>query len=449
MQTYFAVKLPHNWWVLGFDFALGGDIDRNQFEAFRALLGTQPGMVGPCDDSVPPPPQIEAGAQLILLYPEPYWYRELGDAASPGYPKRYQRLEYLFEQRKARIAMRLAGDQHHYARDSMGAAANQPASHLITCGSGGAFLHPTHCRDASGIKTLDRNADTIAISAELQNRIRVGRVSTAQAGIASPAHSTFDATRVRYPTPAVSRALAWRNIYAMLKPNFSQPRPQVCSRDFLEQLWDSNLGFAICLGVLYGFNAYVNSLVFSKSFAPDGFDPMACFDFGDGAQQWLRAMVFAPTALIINIVMLMGCLRIAWEGPVSVFEKLISGILHGLAHGFCVFALYWLSTHIVAGYAIQSTFWAGFIIWLMVTSSGIVVGGLLFGIYFAVTNALFGQMPNNAFGSLAIQSYKGFLRCELTAKKLHMYFLGLDCVNPATRWDSAPDQWAIKDEFDV
>ena len=37
-QTYFALKLPHGFWVLGFDWALTGDLDRQQFEAFKALL---------------------------------------------------------------------------------------------------------------------------------------------------------------------------------------------------------------------------------------------------------------------------------------------------------------------------------------------------------------------------------------------------------------------------
>jgi hypothetical protein len=146
--------------------------------------------------------------------------------------------------------------------------------------------------------------------------------------------------------------------------------------------------------------------------------------------------------------MLAGCLRIAWEGPVSTLEKLIGGLAHGLAHAFCVFALYWLANYIVDAYALPMLP-ASLSIWLFVTCTGVLVGGLLFGIYFAIANALFGQMPNNAFSSLAIQSYKGFLRCELTANKLHMYFVGLDCVNLNTRWDSAPDHWQIKDEFDV
>ena len=44
--------------------------------------------------------------------------------------------------RGARIRMRLAGDLHHYHRESL--ATEAADTHLITCGAGGAFLHPTH-----------------------------------------------------------------------------------------------------------------------------------------------------------------------------------------------------------------------------------------------------------------------------------------------------------------
>jgi hypothetical protein len=33
-KSYFAVQLPHGWWVFGFDQALHGDIDIYQFKFF-------------------------------------------------------------------------------------------------------------------------------------------------------------------------------------------------------------------------------------------------------------------------------------------------------------------------------------------------------------------------------------------------------------------------------
>jgi hypothetical protein len=450
-QTYFAVKLPGNWWILGFDFALGGDIDRNQFEAFCALLGKQPALPDPAKQDIKVAatentPRIEADAQLILVYPEPYWYRELGDSAREGYPKRYQRLEHQLEANSARIALRIAGDQHHYARNTL---AHDPhsrrASHLITCGTGGAFMHPTHCCDANDDKVLDRASDKTTLDPELGERIRVGRCKNPHR---QTAH--FDATRVRYPDVKTSRGLALGNIFAMFKPSFSHPRPSPLSTDFYAQLWDSNVGFALCLGLLYGFNAYANSLVFSPSFVPDQFGPMLKFSFCEAVLKWFHAMVYTPLALVINVLMLFGCLRIALEGPTSLCSKLCGGILHGLAHAFCVFVLYWSATHwhCLAELNARHPFIGGVGIWLFVALGGILAGGLLFGIYFAVAGWL-GQMPNNAFGSLAIQGYKGFMRFKLSDGQLQAHFLALDRVDTQTTWDTPPSGWRVQDKFDV
>jgi hypothetical protein len=92
-QTWFALKLPRQWWVLGMDFALEGDLDRTQYEGFKSLLGQG---LGP-------------GSQVVLVYPEPYWTRPLGDRAPEGYPKRYQRLEAQLLAAGAHIRLRLAG----------------------------------------------------------------------------------------------------------------------------------------------------------------------------------------------------------------------------------------------------------------------------------------------------------------------------------------------------
>ena len=106
-QTWFACRLPQGFWVLGLDFALAGDIDRQQFEGFVALL------------EATRPEGIQPGDQVLLIYPEPYWTRPLGDGAAPGYPHRYQRLEALIEARGAHIRLRLAGDLHHYVRETL------------------------------------------------------------------------------------------------------------------------------------------------------------------------------------------------------------------------------------------------------------------------------------------------------------------------------------------
>ncbi len=121
-RSYFALKLPHGWWLIGTDVQLDSDIDTPQLSYFREMA-TQ---MGPDD-------------RIILCLAEPHWiyaraYDKYDDNANES------NLAFLEErvfQRK--ISIYLAGDLHHYRRH-----ADQTGSQKITCGGGGAFLHPTH-----------------------------------------------------------------------------------------------------------------------------------------------------------------------------------------------------------------------------------------------------------------------------------------------------------------
>lgn len=434
-QTYFALKLPQRFWVLGFDWALTGDLDRQQFEAFRALL--DPARA----DGIAP------GDELLLIYPEPYWTRPLGDGAPDGYPRRYQRLEALFEARGARIRLRLAGDLHHYRRETLERdATNGVDSHLVTCGSGGAFLHPTHGVDARAPKAIDRAPEPGAIDTELRHRVRVGRGADEGAAAFAP--------RCAWPPPAVTRSLAWRNLFALFTLRFARaPWHQGGVASALD-VWHSNVAFALAIGLLYGVNAYVNSFVFSLSFVPDGFAPMSQLGFADGAERWLRAMVFSPIATGINLLMMAGCLRIAWEGPAHWATRVLGGAGHAMAHGFAIFALYWAASHALAPWLATlgpvATLSGGLAVWAVVGLAGVGVGGLLFGAYLALMSAAFAQLPNNAFGSLAIEDWKGFLRLRLDADGLEASMLG--CERVPRRWPAqgadAP-RWQVVDRFRI
>lgn len=454
-QTWFACRLPQGFWVLGLDFALVGDIDRQQFEGFTDLLD-------PTRDS-----GIQPGDNVLLVYPEPYWTRPLGDGAAPGYPRRYQRLEALIEARGAHIRVRLAGDLHHYVRETLARdSLNDRDTHLVTCGCGGAFLHPTHSEDVLAIKHLDRQPEPQAASVDLGLRVRAGRgaapeASPASRGTAPPNLPQDFVQQVAWPSPDLTRRLAWGNLLALFRPGFSQPPWRLGLQASVLELWNSNVGFALCLGALYGFNAYVNSGVFSASFAADGFGPMGGLPFGDAALLWLKAMVYSPFASFVNVFMLAGCVRIAWEGPGPTAGRLISGLAHGMIHGFLIFVLYWLAcsflkfslpvawdltrlplppTLVSTGVALLS--------WVLVGLLGVLVGGLLFGIYLAVACAGFGQLPNNAFGSLALRDYKGFLRMRLTEDGLTVYLIGIDQVpRRFGAHEPLPAGWRVVDQF--
>lgn len=121
-RSYFALKLPHHWWLLGVDIQLEADIDALQLEYFQKVA---------C--------WMEPGDRVILCTPKPDWiYANIYD------PRLENNLAYL--ERKliapqgARVVLKLTGDIHHYRRHE----SDDGQIHLIIAGGGGAFLHPTH-----------------------------------------------------------------------------------------------------------------------------------------------------------------------------------------------------------------------------------------------------------------------------------------------------------------
>lgn len=122
-RSYFALRLPHGWWLIGTDVQLGSDIDEEQLKYFRSAAAD----MGPDD-------------KVILCTAEPHWifaesYRETD-------PRYYSEKTLSFLESRVfpgRIHVFLAGDLHHYRRHE-----SEDGKQKITSGGGGAFLHPTH-----------------------------------------------------------------------------------------------------------------------------------------------------------------------------------------------------------------------------------------------------------------------------------------------------------------
>lgn len=120
-RSYFALKLPHNWWLLGIDIQLAADIDLPQLDFFRHVSE-----------------QFQPGDQVILCTAQPEWLHAAGD---PGAFKNLAFFEKQFIlKRGAELRLTLTGDLHHYAHYQ------EPNldHHKITAGGGGAYLYPTH-----------------------------------------------------------------------------------------------------------------------------------------------------------------------------------------------------------------------------------------------------------------------------------------------------------------
>lgn len=121
-RSYFALKLPHDWWLLAIDLQLGADLDEPQVQYFQRVAAA-----------------MNADSRVILCVPEPRWILEetYPNHESYGESATIQFLEQRVLKRAVQVF--LTGDLHHYKRHE-----NAAGIQKITAGGGGAFLHPTH-----------------------------------------------------------------------------------------------------------------------------------------------------------------------------------------------------------------------------------------------------------------------------------------------------------------
>jgi len=121
-RSYFALKLPQGWWLLGTDMQLESDVDAAQVEFFENVAKK----MGDAD-------------RVILCNAEPAWiHQQVKPHAGRAFlDNNIDFLQELVLGKK--VSVFLAGDLHHYRRHE-----NEEGRQKIVAGGGGAFLHPTH-----------------------------------------------------------------------------------------------------------------------------------------------------------------------------------------------------------------------------------------------------------------------------------------------------------------
>lgn len=119
-RSYFALQLPHRWWLLGTDFQLHSDLDQPQLDYFCVVAE-----------------QMKPGDRLILCTPEPSWVHVVDRSDTFDNLAFFER--EVVRRSGAVVALTIAGDLHHYARY----ASRKDDEQRITAGGGGAYLYPT------------------------------------------------------------------------------------------------------------------------------------------------------------------------------------------------------------------------------------------------------------------------------------------------------------------
>lgn len=171
-RSYFALELPHGWWLLGIDVQLGSDIDVLQLQYFKDIAK-----------------RIEPEHRVILCTADPEWIWEAmyGKFDEKLYSERtLQDFEKAVLGRRADVI--IAGDLHHYRRHEQGSDSGRKRQ-KITAGGGGAFLHPTHGPD---VRKLGKTS---------------GQFHLVEESV--------------YPDENTSRRLCWRNLlFPLHNPSF-------------------------------------------------------------------------------------------------------------------------------------------------------------------------------------------------------------------------------------
>src|SRR5262249_16787115 len=122
-RSYFAIEMPHRWWLWGIDIQLDSYIDEPQLRYFESVVT-----------------RMKPGARVILCTARRSWVATKAD------PRGWKNLAFLenrlIRPSGAHLMLSLSGDEHHYVH-----FVGTDGTHKVTAGGGGAFLHPTHTID--------------------------------------------------------------------------------------------------------------------------------------------------------------------------------------------------------------------------------------------------------------------------------------------------------------
>jgi Calcineurin-like phosphoesterase len=384
-RSYFALKLPHNWWLLGTDLQLGSDIDKPQMEYFASLAEEMDEETKRSGDP----------ARVIVCHAEPHWIRAAqygGEGEDPNYSE--SNLKLLEKRLGQNVAVFIAGDLHHYRRHE----SEDKTTQKITAGGGGAFLHPTH----AGL--LGKSLDKIT-----------------EVGLWDDKQQKFETRDFRlegcFPSTKESAWLCLRNLqfpFFVFQGN---------------QSWS----FGLVIAALY--LLLTLPVIFS-------IDDLAQVEpsFGPITYSLIQSLIHSPVSVALILATLVGF----WffTDTHSKRYKAIMGLTHAVAHVLAACAVALLTVFWIEELTTPET-WTFNIPWpgtassfsldlrlllavLLVFVLGFVVGSFIMGLYLLLSLNFWGRHGNEAFSSLGIEDFKNFIRLHINEKgDLTIYPIGI------------------------
>ncbi|WP_339925106.1 metallophosphoesterase [uncultured Cyclobacterium sp.] len=369
-RSYFALKLPYDYWIIAIDIQLNADIDFPQICYFKEMARAH----------------FNSNSKLILCTSEPSWVYKSFDLENGS----FDRLQFFIDKvllgrgdkayeeknKNINIEVILTGDLHHYARYETVKDDAKPCQ-LITAGGGGAFMHPTH--------TLKNEINAIHNrKAKLEKTF-------------PPKSSSVKLSLLNLAFPFFSRTmLLFFGIYNVFTSYILQTK-MINGTTLMENL--------------SGYNLFNNEF------------PEIFYSITD-------TLLHFPTALFLNLLLFVGIVMFTDTSSGKKNLNYIAGVIHGLLHLVNFYFLLWLFSYLnlnVWGMDVDK----GITI-LLYSAEMILFGGLIscffFGLYLTISVVLLKNHITEASSSYRWEGYKNFLRISIDKEGLTIYPIGVKKV---------------------
>jgi len=342
-RSYWAIKLPHRWWIWGTDIQFSSYLDNAQVNYFEKIASE----MGPDD-------------KLVLCIAEPSWM--IADLEGGDEEQNFFKITSIARRHGVRICAVVAGDWHHYNRYY------QPDLdvHFFTAGGGGSFLHPTHTLKDEIKITWPERLQWV----EQQPQ----PTASSPAGDWTPAEYS---ARLKRPDGPASVGRRVRDAFASRRNQTTGPvrqRDTKCYPDKSTSWWLSlrnlafplyNIPFGIGIGLIYWILTWqFHTVVRAHDISGGKIDHVTFADI-PSLMAWMPFYVLQAT-LSIGFVAMVAGLFIVLVNYVQVHErrgvraalfKFIVGGGHFLAHTFVAFSLFlaftasnnWFAPHAAQG----------------------------------------------------------------------------------------------------
>jgi hypothetical protein len=401
-RSYFAIRLPHNWWIWGADIQLAQYLDAGQVLYFESVA-----------DAMQQHP-TEA-PKLILCTAEPTWNKETAETLQGE--DNLSHITNIAADAGARICAVIAGDFHHYSRYY----AAKAGTNFVTAGGGGAYFAPTHIlKNSRKINWLGEK-----IELKLKSQIKKGK-STGRPAC--------------WPSRGTSRRLSFLTLAFPFR----------------------YYGFAVCLGLFY----WMMTWLYATTKVEGGlwkYSSVGDILIRDPTFTLRDLFIVTPLAAASNVML--GILSLALWVILYVYAdarygrrvKTMMATVHWGAHISLMIALYfavsWTSTWLIKwawpratpmlqsmelepSSSVQELVRAIVVFPLEMVFLGGIAAGLVWGLYLTLC-CLIGLHSDQAFAAMGIRHFKNFLRLKIEPDKLTIYPIGLRRVPNRRSWRHA------------